>query len=220
MFQVSIPALYIVAYIYLYFFSNRHILQDSDIVKSSIAISTSIFVGVALGLMIGNLILGGELIFVRSVTLAGVGITLYSPQMFLSAIFFAPTLVLIIFRILYRTAQISRRVSKRISRVGFTLIFWSIINFMFSLITFALTSSELFNDIPFAIVAVETMRSLFLILAMILGYLGWIMPEFFKKSIRGKAWIVNQMQKEFTSVSSPIASSDKTTNVAVEIAEK
>ncbi|NHJ48716.1 MAG: hypothetical protein FK733_13105 [Asgard group archaeon] len=220
MLQVSIPIFFGIGFIFLYYFSNRHILQDSDVVKGTISTVTNLVLGIGIGMMVADLFYGLGNRYVTPVILKDVDIYIYSPAWYLRLAIFLPVALLIVLRVIFRIIKISRNVEKRLTKIGFRFILYSIVCLILTVAFSALIGSNTFNDIPFAIIAAEALRSLIFLLALMFGYVGWVMPEFVKRHIRGKAWITKQMQKEITTTTLPIASSEKASNIAFEVTEK
>ena len=190
MFLSVIFLIHVIAF--MYFFGNRvALLKDNDVVK---AIYTTFFFGLwgayaGLGLY--------EIIQLQSMplfyTIFPVGeenIFFIFPSInnWLSIIPISFMLIgtLTYFRIFYRCFKLARKAHNKIEQRTNTYNWLSVFFYLFTGITLALY--YLSTNI-YIMAFVFGIRGISIILASVYGYLGWIQPEFIKKSFREKTHI-------------------------------
>ncbi|NHJ86009.1 MAG: hypothetical protein FK734_11145 [Asgard group archaeon] len=220
--EISFVFCYGLAYVFFYYFSNRHILQDKDFLKAVTTIFSTAIVSLVSALMFSEII--NEVAnpnFYDTVILVGPNVIQYLPKTAVGLIMYIPIFIMIHIRIVLRLLKIRRDLENPITKRGFTFILYSVMIMVLSTLisSFYLIPGVAENAIIVGFV--HSARGLTAMISIILGYFGWIMPDWLKKRIRGKAWIVKQMSKEFTAKIEPIASSSTNmSNVAVEISEQ
>ncbi|MFW9923816.1 MAG: hypothetical protein ACFFDW_11075 [Candidatus Thorarchaeota archaeon] len=228
--QLFYVTLYGLGFVFLYYFANRHILQDSDIIKSITSIGLSFLIGILAAFMTSEITQNNPNPFfynraelVGFIIPSGTNMPQYLPSTIIGLLIYVPILLFIQLRMIINIFKILRGLDNRISKFGFTFIFLSVLSLVLG--TFAssffiydfVTASAILNAL------FHTLRIIFNTLGFMFGYIGWIMPDWIKNRLRGKAWIVKQMKKEVSTNVSLIASSNvkaNNSNQVVEISEQ
>ncbi|NHJ84502.1 MAG: hypothetical protein FK734_03520 [Asgard group archaeon] len=209
-FEVSFIFCYGIAYVFFYYFSNRHILQDKDFLKATTTIFSTALVSLISAFMFSELLNDVPLadrIFVNEIILHGPEVIQYLPNQIVGLIVYIPIFALIHIRIIVRLIKIRRDLDNPISKRGFTYILYSVLFMVLSTLIASFYIIGGVNDIGWIVGILHTLRGGTAIVSIIFGYFGWILPDWLKKRIKGKAWIVSQMKKEITTQVAPIASS-------------
>ena len=181
-------ALQLAAIAFLYTFSCRHILRDNELVKTATIFFLAAFFGVILGTMIMdiNLFVVEERIITK--------ITQITDELSIIALNLALAIPLIIIqtiiylRISIRSLVLSRLAEDIVRKRGMQLIGWGlVIYFLGGLMGGLIYSIEMENEIfPFLFWLI---RNFTVIVAYFLMYVGWVMPNWYRKRIRKKSWI-------------------------------
>ncbi|MBN1329496.1 MAG: hypothetical protein JXA54_08480 [Candidatus Heimdallarchaeota archaeon] len=220
-FQAAFVFNYGIAYIFFYYFSNRHILQDKDFLKSITTIFGTALVTLISAFMFSEILNNVEpSLFYTHLILFGPNVIQFLPTQMAGLIIYIPIFALIHVRIVVRLIKIRRDLENPVSKRGFTYILYSVLFMVLSTLVASLYIIPGINEIPVVVGIVHTLRGGTAIISIIFGYFGWILPDWLKKRIKGKAWIVSQMKKEITAKIAPIASSESVNvNKAVSIVE-
>ncbi|MBD3191618.1 MAG: hypothetical protein GF308_13305 [Candidatus Heimdallarchaeota archaeon] len=190
-FLVLYLLVFILSYYFLYFFASRHILQDNDIMRSVVSF---IYLGITLP-VIG--MIGYEIFFpvdnptfVVETIEPGTNLQQFMPTTLMAAILYLTILVLVQIRIIIRmsTTLIQKKTKDELRRKGFKYILIAVVCLFLTLlltVTFTIEGMP-----PAAIILVYILRAIALFAGLFLSYVGWILPNWFKRRIRKKAWIV------------------------------
>ncbi|NHJ05981.1 MAG: hypothetical protein EAX90_14230 [Candidatus Heimdallarchaeota archaeon] len=224
-FQLLYSGLYGLGFVFMYFFANRHILKDSDATKATISIFISFFVGIASALMTAEILWSDTNLFYNKTYLVGFEMPQYLPSTLAGILLIVPILIFIQIRIIIRILRIRRGLDNKISKMGFTFILLSVVSLVLATLSSSFFIYEFVTSSPIYNTLFHTLRIIFNTLGFLFGYFGWIMPDWLKKQIRGKAWIVKTMNKKKTDITSiqPIASSNlpQTNQISIiELAEQ
>lgn len=192
---IYISSLVLIFY-FLYVFASRHVLNDTDVMRSIYSI---IILGVP-GAIIG--VLGYEMmrnienpIFVQITTESGTELLQFQPTLLISLILYAIMLILVQTRIIIGlTVNLVKHQTKNpIRRKGLQYILIAVI---FLFITVFLTVVFTIEGIgPVLVIIVYILKSAAFTISMILSYIGWILPERFRTRVRNK-WIQSQVGTE------------------------
>lgn len=206
-FQIAFIVLNLVSFIFFYYFANRHILRDSDITKSFTSVVLTLLAGILGGLMVSELI--AEFIpeaaqnwgldqegFLQYFTFTGTGTHQFLPQLLAGLIIFIPIILLVFVRVLYKLIIIRRNMKERVARIGVTFILISVIFIFLERPLTILFTVDAITSNGSLVVLINIIRNLFNIAIIVFAYLGWILPDWLKKAIRGKAWIVKKLEKD------------------------
>ncbi|HUT81606.1 MAG TPA: hypothetical protein VMZ29_10440 [Candidatus Bathyarchaeia archaeon] len=224
-FEVSFIFCYGIAYVFFYYFSNRHILQDKDFLKAITTIFSTALVSLISAFMFSDLLNNiVDPVFVDTIILYGPDVIQYLPSQIVGLAVYVPIFALIHIRIIVRLIKIRRDLENPVTKRGFTYILYSVVLMVLSTLVASFYIIPGVNEIPFVVGILHTFRGGTAIISIIFGYFGWILPDWLKRRIKGKAWIVSQMKKEITTKIAPIASS-KTVNLSkadsiVEVSEQ
>ncbi len=188
----------------IYIFSCRHILRDNELLKTLHTIVISIVVGFGLTLFVlgafnitpqftNFIVPEGEKaswwqikrVPITGTTLYNFSITAISPPVILSQIY-------INLRVGIRSFVLAKRTSKAVRKRGLQLIGWGLITYLLAGVIITLEISihwPVGSAMPPILWA---LRKLGFVVAYIILYLGWIMPEWLRRRIRGKTWFEMQ----------------------------
>jgi len=185
--------------LFLYYFANRHILQDNDFLKSSTLIFLGALSGLISGLVISEMVHQTESPFFHSVSLdPSLDMINFLTNPIINGIFFIPFFFLIHVRIIIGIIRLRKVLENKVVRRGFTYILLSVVSLAIAtLVTMFYTFPLVKGNLVLTFV-VQHFRIFFSILGVILGYLGWVMPNWLKRRIRGKVWIAEQISKSPT----------------------
>ena len=194
--QAFFVNLYGLSMIYFYLFSTRHILRDNDIVKSI----TAVILGEGLAVITTLLIVfirGGTINFpaVAEYTLAGTEIPVISPSAILLLAIYVPIVTVILIRMLISLFILSRKITDPVAKRGTTYITISVYALTSVMVIFILMQLEVINTNLYVMFFLQISKIIALTLMLVFGYLGWILPDWLKKRIRSKAWIVQAFKK-------------------------
>ncbi len=194
---IYISSLVLIFY-FLYVFASRHVLNDTDVMRSIYSI---IILGVP-GIIIGVLgyemltgVLEPDLIFIQISTESGTDLLQFQPTLLISLILYAIMLILVQTRIIIGlTVNLVKHQTKDpIRRKGLQYILIAVIFFF---ITVFLTVVFTIEGIgPVLVIIVYILKSAAFTISMILSYIGWILPEGFRTRVRNK-WIQAQVGTE------------------------
>ncbi|MHA1462192.1 MAG: hypothetical protein ACTSQ0_03890 [Candidatus Heimdallarchaeota archaeon] len=235
--QIFSLILNLTSFIFFYYFANRHILRDSDITKSFTSIILTLLLGVLGGMMVSELI--AEYIpdalagtygwgldqegFTQYIAYGGTGTYQFIPHLIAALVIFIPIILIIFVRIIYRLIVIRRNLKEKVARTGVTLILLSVIFIFLERAVAVLFTQEAITNNGALVVTINIIRVLCNISIVVFAYLGWILPDWLKKAIRGKAWIVKSLDKKKvkTQKYSFISSETATTEIqtVVEVAD-
>ncbi|MBD3190186.1 MAG: hypothetical protein GF308_06065 [Candidatus Heimdallarchaeota archaeon] len=199
-FQIFYVSLYCLGLIFLYFFGNRHIIDDNEIIRTLYGVLTGVIVGVITSLNMVELF-GAELPGFHSLDrgiIGGTHLVEYTPSLFLSLILLIPVALLILFRIALKLAFVQRRIKEPIAKRGTQYIMLSFISIAITLGGAVFFITPALIKIPALTVLGQVIRIVFTSSTMLFGYLGWVMPEWIRRRIRKKAWIVKELSRAET----------------------
>ncbi len=179
---------------WMYFFANRHLIRDNDLFKLLYTSIFGAFVGVAGGLAYYDIYTGdrNNPFWYSIIELAGADFNLnYPPTQGLRLILIGGMFAIgsiTYLRLIVRTTRLTRKAKDVVTKKGLRIVSLSI---LFLWLTGLVLALYVFgaNRIPWLSVLVYLFRGMIVITAVILGYLGWIMPEWLRRRLRGKAWI-------------------------------
>lgn len=188
----------VLIFYFLYIFASRHIISDSDVVRSLFSIVMLGVPGAIIGVLGYEMITGvlePDLIFVQISIESGTELLQYQPTLLISLILYTIMLVLVQLRIIISMIinLVKHKTKDPIRRKGMQYILTAVI---FLFITVSLTVIFTIEGIgPVIITLVYIMKSAAFMTSIILSYIGWILPERFKQRVRNK-WIKAQVGNE------------------------
>ena len=195
-----LQALYInllcLAIVYFYYFSTRHILRDNELVKSLIIVFSVEIIVVVTTLMFTK-VLGGSVAIEGAVkfALGGTDIEIFAPIWYMLIILFSPLVQLMLMRMNFNLTAIHRKITDAVAKRGTIYINYSVIALTMSVSFLTPFLIPQVNNIAWLAIILQILRLISTAFAMVIGYLGWIFPEWLKKRIRSKAWIVQAFKK-------------------------
>ncbi|MBD3191822.1 MAG: hypothetical protein GF308_14340 [Candidatus Heimdallarchaeota archaeon] len=175
--------------IFLYAFASRHILNDSEYLQTLTMTFISAIFGVILTLLIASIYLEiPEGIFApepKTVT----------PDIQAFSITFASICLIVIQMLIYLRLTISsfilaRNTEEIVRKRGFQIIGWGVLLFILAGLVRGVEGTL---DIAVAgELVVNTLRSLMFLASYYLLYLGWTMPNWYRKRLRKRTWFETQ----------------------------
>jgi hypothetical protein len=221
--QLNFSTLYGMAFLFFYFFAHRHILNDNDVLKAFVSIVLGLVIGVISTMMFTQLRSDEpqNLYYYGTVLFEGVNIKQYIPSLVAGLILFVPMLLIVLIRIIIRIYQIQKRVENPIAKAGFRFILYSTLSLVLSVATASLFTTPGIGNYPAIITIIQSFRLFFVAIAFLFGYFGWILPDWLKRVIRGKAWIVKQIaQKQQVNYPYSSAENSSSDGVIVQVSEQ
>jgi uncharacterized membrane protein len=177
---------------WVYYFSNRHLLRDSDITKSYFTASLNIVIGLVVGIGIYNIINGGNPIWYQQIELTGSALDLILPTIFPPYGVLTYLIVVLAFgtygRVIIRTLQLRRKAKDVVQKRGLGFVTASLI-LLVSIGFRYLTFYAGIGNTAIGGVIGYILHSIVVVLAVFTGYLGWIMPNWLRRRLREKTWI-------------------------------
>lgn len=171
-------------YIFLYLFMTRHIIRDNDLIKASTSILLATLIGIITTLMLSEVFFDvPEPKFFHELPMIGTNINQYLPSLLAGVLIFIPIFLFIHIRIIIRLFFIRRNVEEKLERWGFTYIIISLASFILSAISASLFTIPGIQLYPWLIIFFHTMRIIFLEIGLIVGYFGWIFPDWLRERI-------------------------------------
>lgn len=176
--------------IMIYIFACRHILKDNEVVKSL----TVMFTSFAVGFVFTMYILGAYGITAPVDSDIWYALSTNNPtadlenaSISLLAVVLVAIQVYINARIFIRAFILARRTDKEIRKRGLLLIAWGLVIY---LIGGLVISMEIAIDWQSAVIPLIfwMVRKILFLSSYVILYLGWIMPDWFRRRIRGKTW--------------------------------
>ena len=208
-------------YYFFYHFANRHILKDNEFVKAIISgiVSISIaFMGVIY--LYESILRVANPISYEFVVLEGVSLQAWAPTGAITIPYAIIVLSLTGIRIAFKLGRIQRTFENPVTRIGFRFMFLATISLMLSSFSDALTTIPFIYISPFLITLVLILQYLLQNITLLFGYLGWILPDWLRRRVRGKAWIVKTMKVGKIEEGQPFASNIAIKKTFVEVADK
>lgn len=184
------------AIIYFYYFSTRHILRDNELLKSYLLILSIELIAIVSVLTLTS-IFGIEVKYLGGIDfqLPGTDITVFAPVWYMLIALFTPLVNFMLIRMIINLSQIHRKITDPVAKRGTTYIAYSVIALTTSLSFLTPFLIPQINSTPAIGVILQLLRLVATFLTMIFGYYGWVFPEWLKKRIRSKAWIVQAFKK-------------------------
>jgi hypothetical protein len=176
--------------ILIYIFACRHILKDNEVVKSL----TVMFISFAIGIIFTFYLLGVYEITAPINSEVWYAISTNNPTLDLEnisisllAIILVPIQLYVNARIYVRAFVLSRRTDKEIRKRGLLLIAWGLVIYMFAgfIISMEIAIPWTTSVAPLILWII---RKIGFLTSYVFLYLGWIMPDWFRRRIRGKTW--------------------------------
>jgi hypothetical protein len=181
----------------IYIFACRHILKDNEVVKSLTIMIASFVVGLVFTIYI----LGVYGITAPVDTDVWYAISTNNPtadleniSVSLLSILLVAVQIYINARIFIRAFVLSRRTDKEIRKRGLLLIAWGLVIYLVGGLVISLEISIPWESAVIPLIFWMIRKVLFLTSYVIL-YLGWIMPDWFRRRIRGKTWFETQYKE-------------------------
>jgi hypothetical protein len=184
--------------VFLYFFVSRHILKDNDIIKSLYSIVIIGVIFLMTGLFAYDLFIVNSEVFYELRYVAVSGFIQYSPTTLTSLPVYLPLVLLVQLRIVITMSRVyaQKRQKDPIKRRGFLFILLSVVSLFLSVfMTLVYTLAIRNPSLPaFVFIFIYFLRASFVVITVIMSYIGWILPAWFRRRIRQKTWISNNIK--------------------------
>ncbi|MFW9924100.1 MAG: hypothetical protein ACFFDW_12510 [Candidatus Thorarchaeota archaeon] len=191
--------------VFFYIFGTRHILKDGEIIRNLHVIIISIFVGILGGLIYADYFLDFESLGWSAFQHGETGI--YQPisaelsNISINIVFSGILAVIISYvflRLSIRALILSRRTDKLVRKRGLQMIGWGLMFYFLGGLIGGLFFAA-YGAGPWLLLTLYIFRSIILTTSYVMMYIGWIMPNWFTRYIRGKSWF-EQRYKEFSKI--------------------
>lgn len=188
--------LYSLSLLFFYYFSTRHILRDNDFVKSITGVFFGELIAAMTALMLGELLFGLDIGFntISNFLIQDTTIEVYSPSAFLALLLYVPLLFIILVRVIWNIVSIRRKISEPVAKIGITYISLSVISMIGSTLVLIIMHIPGIYAVSGLVLFFQTLRAISTIARLIFGYLGWILPDWLKRRVRGKTWIAKELK--------------------------
>ncbi|NPE07158.1 MAG: hypothetical protein GNW80_02655 [Asgard group archaeon] len=174
----------------IYIFSCRHILKDNEVVKALTIMIVSFILGLVFNIYLFGILEITSPInsdFLWAISTNNPTADLENISVSILAVFLVVIQIYINARIFIRAFVLSRRTDKEIRKRGLLLIAWGLVIYLLGGLVISLEIA-----VPWANAAIPLvfwmLRKIMFLTSYVLLYLGWIMPDWFRRRIRGKTW--------------------------------
>jgi hypothetical protein len=205
-FQAIVTIVPQVALMIIYIFSCRHILRDNEVVKSLHTMIISGLLGfVTTIFLVGLFDLTPQFAgfinpdpntispaFYQLIRTEIAGTELYNLAVSGLSVILVLIQVYINVRIIVRAFILSRRTDKIVRKRGLQMIAWGLIIYLLAGILISLEIGVAWPAGSHGPTIFWTFRKILFVASYIVLYLGWIMPDWFRRRIRGKTWFEMQ----------------------------
>lgn len=181
------PLLLLPSFAYLYVFACRHILKDSEITRTFIFALIIGFYGLATALVAYdnfNIPMGLERVFTTKVFVTNSIYTI--SYLHFIQIFQIVVSIYVTGRIGWRALRLARKSDQPVRKRGLQTIGVGVLLYLLGGMLSAFDSS--ISNIPFLMISVAVLRAFAFAAAYIGMYLGWVMPNWYRKMIRKRSW--------------------------------
>lgn len=180
----------LIAITFLYLFSCRHILKDSEPVRAFTVFILFSIMGGILSLCIYDSLFVVEIpIFTRNYLTP----VIYTISLNTAFVIIQIAIQSYVFlRVIIKSFIIARKTTQFIRKRGFSLIGWGLtLYFGGGLLGGIIYSIEISTSIG---LVAWIIRNIIVVIAYFLMYMGWILPDWYRKIIRKKTWIENELK--------------------------
>jgi hypothetical protein len=133
---------------------------------------------------------------------------------------FTPLVNFMLGRMIMNLSAIHRKISDPVAKRGTIFITYSVIGLTMTVSFLTPFLIPEVNALPFVGILLQILRVLSTFMVLILGYFGWVFPEWLKKRIRAKAWIVQAFKKiEGKELNYEYSSSESAQSIKVSVQE-
>jgi hypothetical protein len=199
------PLILLPAFAYLYIFACRHILKDNEIVRINIFSIIMVFFGIAVSIVAHDNIVSNPnyLEVFGSAQMAFTEAVLVTPDVFtISYALFIQLFQIVVSiyvtgRIGWRALRLARKSDQLVRKRGLQTIGVGVLLYLLGGMLSAFDSS--LSAIPGLMITVAVIRAIAFASAYIAMYIGWIMPNWFRKMIRKRSWFELQYNQMLSS---------------------
>ncbi|MFW9923819.1 MAG: hypothetical protein ACFFDW_11090 [Candidatus Thorarchaeota archaeon] len=182
--ELNFVLCYGLGYIFLYYFLTKYFLDDNDLIKSLILILLTAVISIICSFMFGEIYFNSNNgIFTTELFMEGTNITQVLPSFISGIIVFLPIFLLIHLRIIVKIIILQKDISSKEGKYGFLFIIFSLICFVIAAIFASIFVIPGIGQHSLTIILIHTFRIVFTQLGLILGYFGWLYPEWLRNSI-------------------------------------
>ena len=188
----------------IYIFSCRHILKDNEVAKALHLIVISFFVGIIFMIYLmavlnltpqfnDYILPPGETAAWYQMIRTNISNTgLFNLSITATAFIITGIQIYINLRIIVRSLILSRRTDKIVRKRGLQMIALGLIVYLIAGMIISLEIAVPWPEGSVAPTIFWTLRKLVFLASYLILYLGWIMPDWFRRRIRGKTWFEMQ----------------------------
>lgn len=181
-FELSFAFYYGLAYVFLYFFANRHILEDNDLIKSLTSVGITVLVSVTTALMFMELINHPtNPFYYNEFIMNGPNIIQFTPSLVIGSIIFIPIFTLVHLRIIISLAKLRKSIEDKFTKRGFNFILFAVVSFVAAALVASFFTLPNVGNQPAIITLLHTLRIILMLIGIGLSYIGWTMPNWMKK---------------------------------------
>jgi hypothetical protein len=196
------PLILLPAFAYLYIFACRHILKDNEILRINIFSIIMFFFGVAVSIVAYDIffqtpnfaeIFGPAQLEFTEAVLVTPDVFTVSYSLFIM-LFQVGVSIYVTGRVGWRALRLARKSDQLVRKRGLQIIGLGVLMYLFGGMLSAFDSS--LAAIPGLMITVAVFRAFAFATAYVAMYIGWIMPNWFRKMIRKRSWFelqYNQM---------------------------
>ena len=201
------PLILLPAFAYLYIFACRHILKDNEIVRINIFSIIMVFFGIAVSIVSHDNIVSNpnyQVIF-TSPQMAFTEVVQVTPYVFTVSydlfiqLFQIVVSIYVTGRIGWRALRLARKSDQLVRKRGLQTIGIGVLLYLLGGMLSAFDSS--LAGIPGLMITVAVIRAIAFVSAYVAMYIGWIMPNWFRKMIRKRSWFELQYNQMMSSES-------------------
>ncbi len=188
------PLILLPAFAYLYIFACRHILKDNEIVRINIFSVIMVFFGIAVSVVFYDILViqpNYATIFGSS-QLAFTEAVLVTPDIFTISfttfilIFQIAISIYVTGRVGWRALRLARKSDQLVRKRGLQTIGIGVLLYLLGGMLSAFDSS--LSSIPGLMITAAVIRAFAFAAAYLAMYIGWVMPNWFRKMIRKRSW--------------------------------
>ena len=199
------PLILLPAFAYLYIFACRHILKDNEILRINIFSIIIVFFGIAVSLVAyDNFITAPNYATIfGSAQLAFTEAVLITPNLFTISyslfiqLFQIAVSIYVTGRVGWRALRLARKSDQLVRKRGLQIIGVGVLLYLVGGMLSAFDSSV--SGIPGLMITVAIVRALAFATAYVAMYIGWVMPNWFRKMIRKRSWFELQYNQMLSS---------------------
>ncbi|NHJ49348.1 MAG: hypothetical protein FK733_16280 [Asgard group archaeon] len=191
MMTISITSSLLVS-IFLYAFGCRGLITDSEYTRTLVVTFLAMVTGGLFTIMIIGIYIDLPGIFTLNISQQTADIKTISAT-FVTIIMIIVQMI-IYFRLAISSFRLAKNSEELVRKRGFQFIAWGLVIYIIGGVLSGASSA--LPDSMYMTMIIETIRRLIFITAYIMLYIGWTMPDWFRKRVRRKSWFTKQYVAE------------------------